>query len=315
MNSKIDRRKFASVLIGISAASLIAGPSLAQGKAPTIGVALASDTNPFYITMKKGIEARAKELGVTVVFVTANEVVAQQVNGINDLVARQVDGILVSPIDGIAVGSAYETAGKAGIPVISIARHATSPYQSAFVTMDEKAVGRDTATWLGKRIMGTGEIAMISGPPGATTFRAIDAGFDEGLKSYPGLQVVYRKEAALTRETGLKQAEDVLVAHPDIKAIYCANDEIALGAAQAVAAAGKQGQVILTGMNGIPPAVRAVKDGSLGMTVELNAVAWGRLGMDTMVEWLKGNKPNGDVTIQHVLIDAGNVDAVLAASH
>jgi ribose transport system substrate-binding protein len=315
MNSKIDRREFARGLITFSVTSLIAGQSLAQGNALTIGVALASDTNPFYITMKKGIEARAKELSITVVFVTANEVVAQQVNGINDLVARQVDGILVSPIDGVAVGSAYEAAGKAGIPVISIARHANSPYQSAFVTMDEKAVGRDTATWLGKRIMGTGEIAMISGPPGAATFRAIDAGLDEGFKGYPGLQVVFRKEAALTRETGLKQAEDVLVAHPDIKAIYCANDEIALGAVQAVAAASKQGQVVVTGMNGIPPAIRAVKDGSLGMTVELNAMAWGRLGLDTMVEWLRGNKPKGDVAIQHVLIDANNVDAVLARTH
>ena len=106
----------------ISAAAALAVSSvsaLAQSKPVTIGVALASDVNPFYIAMKAGIEARAKELGANVVFVTSNEVVAQQVDGIQDLVARKVDGILASPIDAVAVGAAYDSAGKAGIPVIS----------------------------------------------------------------------------------------------------------------------------------------------------------------------------------------------------
>ena len=89
----------------ISAAAALAVSSvsaLAQSKPVTIGVALASDVNPFYIAMKAGIEARAKELGANVVFVTSNEVVAQQVDGIQDLVARKVDGILASPIDAVA---------------------------------------------------------------------------------------------------------------------------------------------------------------------------------------------------------------------
>src|SRR5689334_5513726 len=119
------------------AALSIAWPVAAQQKPAVIGVSLASDVNPFYIAMKRGVEARAKELGMSVVFVTANEAVAQQVDGIQDLVARKVDGILASPIDSVAVGGAYDTAGKAGIPVISIARHANSSSQSAFVTMNE----------------------------------------------------------------------------------------------------------------------------------------------------------------------------------
>ena len=84
----------------------LAWPALAQTKPKVIGVALASDLNPFYIAMKRGIQERAKELGVDVVFVTANEDVAKQVDGIQDLVARKVDGILASPIDSVAVASA-----------------------------------------------------------------------------------------------------------------------------------------------------------------------------------------------------------------
>ena len=69
--------------------------------------------------------------------------------------------------------------------------------------------------------------------------------------------------------------------------------------------------MVVTGLNGIPPAMRAVKAGTVGLTVNLNPVAWGRLGVDTMVEYLKGNKPSGDVAIKHVLVDAKNVDQFL----
>jgi ribose transport system substrate-binding protein len=302
-------------LVLISAAAALAAlsaPAFAQPKPVTIGVSLASDVNPFYIAMKAGIEARAKELGANVVFVTANEVVAQQVDGIQDLVARKVDGILVSPIDAVAVGAAYDAAGKAGIPVISIARHASSANESAYVSMDEKKIGGEIAAWIAQSIGGKGEIAMVAGPSGAATFRNLAEGFDTVIKASPDIKVVYRKDVALTREMGLKQAEDILVAHPDVKAIYCANDEIALGASQAIAAAGKGSQVVVTGLNGIPPAMRAVKAGTVGLTVALNPVAWGRLGVDTMVEYLKGNKPKGDVAIKHVLVDAKNVDQFLA---
>lgn len=303
------RNALALTLSGLAAMAL---PAVAQAKPKVIGVALASDLNPFYIAMKRGIQERAKELGVDVVFVTANEDIAKQVNGIQDLVARKVDGILASPIDSVAVASAYAAAGKAGIPVISIARHANSPAQSAFVSMDEPKIGADIANWIAKRIGGKGKIAMITGPAGAETFRAIAGGIDTALKAYPGITVVYRKDAALTREMGLKLAEDALVAHPDLVAIYAANDELALGAAQAVNAAGKKDQVVITGMNGIPPALKAVQSGNLGMTVELNPVAWGKLGVDTMVNYLKGIKPSGVVAAPYVLVDKSNVDQFIA---
>lgn len=122
----------------IMATATLPGLASAENKAPVIGVSMASDVNPFYIAMKRGIEQRAAEVGAKVIVVTANEVVAQQVSGLQDLAAQKVDGILVSPIDAVAVRSGYETAANAGIPVISVARHADSPHQSAFVTMDEK---------------------------------------------------------------------------------------------------------------------------------------------------------------------------------
>jgi ABC-type sugar transport system substrate-binding protein len=104
------------------------------------------------------------------------------------------------------------------------------------------------------------------------------------------------------------------VANPDLAAIYTANDDVALGAMQAVIAAGRQGKTIVTGMNGVPPALRALKDGKIAMTVELNPVEWGRLGVDVLATYLKGGKVDPRVFIKHVIIDKQNIDAKLPKS-
>ena len=200
----------------------------------TIGVSLAQDDNPFYIVMLKGIRARAAELGWDVATVSANEDKVKQINGVQDLVARGVKGILISPIDAVGVNAAYDAAKAANIPIVSVARGSTSPNQTIHVAMDEKQIGRDIAEWTAKAIGGEGKVAMLLGPSGAPTFRNLAEGYTEVMAKYPKIQIAFRADGPLTRERGVKQAEDAMVANPDLKAIYSANDDVALGAAQAV---------------------------------------------------------------------------------
>jgi ribose transport system substrate-binding protein len=292
-------------------ASVLAGvPAAAQQKS-TIGVALPEDDNPFYIGMLRGIRARASELGMEVATVSSQSDKAKQINGVQDLVARGVKGILISPIDATAVNAAYDAAAAAKIPIVSVGRGATSPNQTVFVAMDEKQVGRDIANWTVQAIGAKGKIALLSGPPGASTFRNVLDGYNEVITKAPGISVAFNQGGALSRERGLKQAEDALVANPDLVAIYAANDDVALGASQAVAAAGKKGKITITGMNGVPPGLRGVKEGAIGLTVELNPVTWGRLGVDVLTGYLKGEKFQQQVFIKHELIDAKNIDAKL----
>jgi ribose transport system substrate-binding protein len=278
----------------------------------TIGVSLPQDDNPFYIGMLKGIRARATDLGWDVATVSSNEDKLKQINGVQDLVAKGVKGILISPIDAVGVNAAYDAAAAAKIPIVSLARGSSSPNQTIHVAMDEVQVGRDIAEWTAKKLGGKGKIAMIMGPSGAPTFRNVAQGYNEVMAKYPEIEIVFKTDGPLTRERGLKNAEDALVANPDLNAIYAANDDLALGAMQAVLASNKAGQTIVTGMNGVPPALRAVKDGGIAMTVELNPVLWGRLGVDVLAAYLKGDKVEPRVFIKHVVIDSTNVDQVLA---
>ncbi len=297
------RRLFVTVL-GVCAALLAS--SAAQAEKKVIGLALASDTNPFYIVMRKGVMSRAEQLGWDVRVVTANEDVNKQVNGVLDLIAQKVDGILISPIDAVATGAAYEAAHKAGIPIISIARGSKSKYQTLFVAMDSVQIGRDIADWAAKAAGGKGKVAMISGPAGANVFKDLADGFKEAMAKHAGMKVVYEQTGALTRERGLTQAEDILVAYPDVRVIYAGNDEIALGAAQAVATAGKKAGIVITGLNGVPPALKAVTKGEIDMTVVLSPMAWGRLGVDVMDGWFRGERPDQKVFIKHIIATKEN---------
>ncbi len=294
-------------------AGLWGTPAVAGQAGPvTIGVSLPQDDNPFYIAMLRGIRARAQELGWQVAYVSSNEDKLKQINGVQDLIAKGVKGILISPIDAVGVNAAYDAAAAAKIPIVSVARGSASPNQTLHVAMDEKQIGRDIATWTATKIGGKGKVALIGGPSGAPTFKNLGDGYAEVMAKHPDITIAARTEGPLTRERGVKNAEDMLVANPDLGAIYTANDDVALGATQAVIAAGRKGKTVVTGMNGVPPALKAVKDGSLGMTVELNPANWGRLGVDVLAGYLKGEKFAQRVYIKHILIDDANIDEALS---
>ena len=304
--------RFAVLAAGLAVAvSLAIPPAASAQEKTTIGVSLAQDDNPFYIAMLRGIRARAQELGWDVATVSANEDKLKQINGVQDLVARGVKGILISPIDAVGVNAAYDAAAAAKIPIVSVARGSSSPNQTIHVAMDEKRIGRDIAEWTAKKLGGKGKVALLMGPSGAPTFKNLGDGYSEVMAKYPEIHIVFRSDGPLTRERGVKQAEDALVAHPDLAAIYTANDDVALGAMQAVNAANRKGKTLVTGMNGVPPALRAVKEENLAMTVELNPVEWGRLGVDVLAAFLKGEKVDPRVFIKHVIIDGTNVDVKL----
>ena len=113
----------------VPAALALTAPTAGQQNT-TIGVSLAQDDNPFYIAMLRGIRARAQELGWDVATVSANEDKLKQINGVQDLVARGVKGILISPIDAVGVNAAYDAAAAAKIPIVSVARGSASPNQT-----------------------------------------------------------------------------------------------------------------------------------------------------------------------------------------
>src|SRR5262245_8560650 len=111
------RRRVLLLAMALSVATSVAAQS-----GITIGVSLPQDDNPFYIAMLRGIRAAAQERGWQVAYVSSNEDKLKQINGVQDLVARGVKGVLISPIDAVGVNAAYDAAAAAKIPIVSVAR-------------------------------------------------------------------------------------------------------------------------------------------------------------------------------------------------
>src|SRR5262249_32525657 len=135
----VGPRRAAVAVVSILAAAVFSpAPAFAQAGKTVIGVALAQDDNPLYILMLRGIRARAQDLGWDVVAVSSNEDKLKQINGVQDLIARGVKGVLISPIDAVGVNAAYDAAAQAKVPIVSLARGSSSPNQTLHVAINEK---------------------------------------------------------------------------------------------------------------------------------------------------------------------------------
>lgn len=284
--------------------SLYASSGAAQKK-PVIGVSLASSTNPFYVAIEKGMSAKAQELGVTLRLVRAEEDQVKQLDGVLDLIQSKVDMILISPISAAGAMPAYEAARSAKIPVLSVARSVDPKYHVAFVGSDWMKQGERIGEWLAARLRGGGKVGMLLGPAGASVSLDMENGFKRIVGKHAGIHIMAAHHSALTKADGLKLAEDILTAVPDVQAIYAMNDELALGAVQAVKAA--KMRVIVTGFNGVPPAIAAIKAGELGMTIALKPMTWGKLAVQAAVDHMKGKSLPRVVEIETLLVDHNNV--------
>lgn len=279
----------------------------------TIGVALASDTNPLYVGMMKGIEAKAKVLGVNIRSVIANEDQTRQVNAVQDLITSKVDAILISPISEQGALVAYESAKKAGIPIISVARSIKRPdLEASYVGMDIVQDGRNIGEWLVKKLNSKGNVAMLKGPAGASFAMDMEKGFKEVLGKYPEIKIVGEVNSEITKEQGLKNTDIFLTANPSkLDAIYSASDELALGAVQAADAAGRLKGIVITGYNGGPTAIDSIKERKLGMTIALRSQGWGQLALQTVVDILNSKSVAKQVMNTTKIVDQDNVGKII----
>lgn len=278
----------------------------------TIGVSLASPTIPLYVAMADGMKRRAAEIGVELKFTEANEDPAQQLNDVQDLISQGVDGILISPIDAEAAVPAYEDARAAGIKVMSIARNTDPKVEDSFIGASWKKYGHDIAAWTCKKTGGKATVALVKGPAGASFVEEMVDGYKGYLSSScAGMKIVSESNAdTLTSEKGLAVAQDALSANPGVDVIFANNDDLAKGAIQALEERRRVGKVIVTGFDGTPSGVEQIRKGEQSMTIALRPYQWGRLGLDTMVRALRGEKVGKLVGIDTTLIDEGNVEQI-----
>jgi ribose transport system substrate-binding protein len=235
---------------------------------------------------------------------------AIQTRIMDDLVAAGVAGIMVSAVDPKTMGDALNRVGGQ-VALFTTDSDAPNSKRVAYIGSSNTDAGKQAGQLMLKAMPNGGKCMGFVGLPGADNARERIDGVKEVIKGTK-IELVDVRGDDIDQTRAKRNVEDALAANPDLKAIYNSNDDVALGAMQAVLATNRKGETLVTGMNGVPPALRAVRDGNLALTVELNAFEWGRLGVDMLARIVKGETVGKQVFITHRLVDATNVDEVLA---
>jgi len=308
----------ASLAVGLALAACGSGPGNSSSGGGnqhyTIGVSFYTNTIPLYVQMRQGMEAEAQKKGVTLLFSYANNDASVQASQIADFVTKRVNLILASPVSQTALVSAYTQARQAGIPVISVANKVPDANEDAFIGQDWSFVGRLQMDAAAKALNSTGTVAIIEGPPVIDFVAQTAQGWQSTITKYPGMQVVTTQvDPDLSQNGGLNLANSILDAHPDVKAILCSTDDIAVGAAQALSEHHiTAGQVFVAGLDGEPRVIDSIKNHQgVSFTISAKGLTWGTQSIDVAVNWLNGMKPSAHlVPSAYQPVDSSNVNSL-----
>ncbi|OQY08654.1 MAG: D-ribose ABC transporter substrate-binding protein, partial [Marinitoga sp. 4572_148] len=254
-----------------------------------IGLSLSTLNNPFFVELRNGALEEAVNQGVDLIVVDAQDKSYKQLNDIEDLIQQRVDLIIVNPTDSDAIVTAVEEANDAGIPIITVDRAANGGEVVLHIASDNVAGGAMAAKYIAELLKGKGNVVELVGIPGTSAARDRGKGFENELKKYPGLKLISKQTANFNRAEGLTVMENLLQAYPDIDAVFAQNDEMALGAVEAIKSEGKLGKIVVVGFDAIPDAINAVKNGEMAATVAQQPSLMGKLAVEKAVGYLESH--------------------------
>ena len=251
-----------------------APPSAAKQDPVRLGLSVSTQSNPFYRALAEGVADEGKALGAEVTVLSADDQLEKQISDVEDLIAAEIDALLINPTQGEAVG-VIEDAANAGIPVITMQRAVPSSLVTAHLGTNNVLIGQLAAEWLVAKLGGEGKIVVLEGIPGAASSEDRKTGSTPVFEAAEGIEIVAQQTAEYDRATALTVTENILQANPDIDAVFCYNDEMAMGALAALEAEGRD-DVLITGIDALPDAVEAVGAGQLAMTIRIPVYDMGR---------------------------------------
>ncbi|BAC14528.1 D-ribose ABC transporter substrate-binding protein [Oceanobacillus iheyensis] len=251
-----------------------------------IGLSISTMENPFFVTLHDTIVKEAKEQDMDIVTVNAQDDASVEISGIEDLIQQQVDILLINPTDSAAVSSAVQSANAAGIPVITIDRSADEGEVETLITSDNISGGEMAAEFIADTVGENANVVELQGIAGASATRERGEGFHNIAEER--LNVLVSQPANFDRTEGLTVMENTLQGYSGIDAVFAHNDEMALGAIEAIKASGED--IVVVGFDGVDDAIAAVEAGELTATIAQQPNLMGEEAIATVKAVLNGNE-------------------------
>jgi len=228
--------------------------------------------NPYFIAMGDGAEAAAEKYGVVLEQYAPErpDDVEQQIRIVEDIIQRKDDGIVIVPVDSQGIVPGILKANQMGVPIVVADTRAEGGDYIAFVGVDSIGAAKLVADWGAKKLNGKGNVVILEGTPGSGTGIDKVFGFQWVVKQYPDMVLLDSQTAMFNRVKGMELMENYLTRFPKIDGVFACNDQMSLGAIEAIEASGRADEMIVVSINGEPDALQAIKDGKMDATLYLD---------------------------------------------
>lgn len=326
----MKRRFFALTLTALLSISLLAGcgsktddtapaepsakteePAAPTSDTKTIAIVPKTLNNPFFVAMVDSLKAECEARGWTVKVnaADAETEVDKQISIVEAFVEEGVDAIVLGPCTRTATVDTINNAAAKGVGVFLIDSGSDEADFQSFIGTDNYVGGQLGAQWIGENVKG--KVAILDGYSGndATTQR--QKGFMDKIAEYPNVEVVASEYANCEISKGMEVTENFLVAYPDLAGIFTVNDMMAIGAGQAVEAAGMRDQVTICGFDGQPDAAQAIINGTIDATIAQKPATMGVLMAQTLESYFNGASFEASVDTGCDVVTSENAETYL----
>lgn len=269
--------------------------------------------NPMWLAVKEGAEAAAKEYGVelTVLAPLKADNNEEQIRQVEDAITKQADAIVLIPADSQGIIPAVEKANQAGIPVINVNTKVGGGVTETFVAVENYDAASKVAEAVAEKLGQKGKVIILEGKAGAQSAIDLKQGAVDTFAKYEGIEIVASQTANWNRAEAMQVTQNLLQAHPDVNAIFASNDEMAMGAVEAVDQAGLTGKIIIAGLDANQDALEAIKEGKMTLTCDKRGFEQGYVGVEAAVKVLNNEPVDDRIVIDTTIVDESNVDEFL----
>jgi simple sugar transport system substrate-binding protein len=280
-----------------------------------IGFSQIGAENAWRTAETESIRGEAAKRKVDLKFTDAQGKQENQIRALKGFIAQKVDAIILAPVVETGWEPVLRDAKKAKIPVILVDRGVTVSDDSLFTTLiasDFVEEGKRVGEWLTKATSGTANIVELQGTPGSAPANDRKKGFEEGIAGHPGMKIVKSQSGDFARAKGKEVMEAFLKSESNINAVYSHNDDMALGAVQAIEEAGKKpgSDILVVSIDGLKESLQAIVAGKINCVVECNPLL-GPAAFDAVEAAVAGKTLPKKTVVKDQLFDKSNAAAAL----
>lgn len=277
-----------------------------------IGLSMNTLNNPFFVDVKDGVQKAADDNNIELTVVDAQNDASKQVQDIENLITQKPDAIIIDPTDSDAIVAAIESCNDANIPVITMDRKATGGEVVAHIGFDAIKSGNIAGDYIIESVkdIENAKVVEIQGIMGTNVAQDRSKGFNDAISKEANIEKVATQSADFDRAKALDVMENILQANKEIDAVYAANDEMGLGALEAIEAAGRLDDIVIISCDAIDPAIDALKAGKLNATIAEPPFFLGKAGLETALKHLNGEEVEKEVILDSTLVTQDNVDEI-----